>query len=63
MNNTEYPIAVEIKSSEDLNIDFQQYWFAFKRRWLSATVIAGTKQWPILLLPQNPVRPVWGSAL
>lgn len=41
MNNTEYPIAVEIKSSEDLNIDFQQYWFAFKRRWLSATVIAG----------------------
>ncbi|MDY6902750.1 MAG: GumC family protein, partial [Cyanobacteriota bacterium] len=41
MNNTEYPIAVEIKSSEELNIDFQQYWFAFKRRWLSATVIAG----------------------
>ncbi|MEL6460494.1 MAG: polysaccharide biosynthesis tyrosine autokinase [Cyanobacteria bacterium J06621_15] len=41
MNNTEYPIAVEIKSSEDLNIDFQQYWFAFKRRWLSASVIAG----------------------
>jgi len=42
MNNTEYPIAVEIKSSEDLNIDFQQYWFAFKRRWLSASVIAGS---------------------
>lgn len=42
MNNTEYPIAVEIKSSEDLNIDFGQYWFAFKRRWLSASVIAGS---------------------
>ena len=42
MNNTEYPIAVEIKSSEDLNIDFQQYWFAFKRRWFSASVIAGS---------------------
>ena len=42
MNNTEYPIAVEIKSSEDLNIDIQQYWFAFKRRWLSAILITGS---------------------
>ncbi len=41
MNNTEYPIAVEIKNSDDLNIDFQQYWFALKRRWLPATGIAG----------------------
>lgn len=41
MNSKEYPIAVEIKNSEDLNIDFQQYWFALKRRWLPAIVIAG----------------------
>ncbi len=41
MNPTEYPVAVEIKNSEDLNIDFQQYWFAIKRRWLPAIVIAG----------------------
>ncbi len=42
MNRTEYPIAVEIKNSEDLNIDFQQSWFSLKRRWLAATIISGT---------------------
>ncbi|MBV6624288.1 MAG: hypothetical protein KI793_15335 [Rivularia sp. (in: Bacteria)] len=41
MNNTEYPIAVEIKNSEDLNIDLQQYWFALKRRFLPAMAITG----------------------
>ncbi|OKH34569.1 capsular biosynthesis protein [Calothrix sp. HK-06] len=41
MNRTEYPIAVEIKNSEDLDVDFQQYWFSLKRRWLAATVISG----------------------
>lgn len=42
MNRTEYPIAVEIKNSENLDMDFQQYWFSLKRRWLAATVISGT---------------------
>ncbi|MCJ8280394.1 MAG: hypothetical protein MJK14_10945 [Rivularia sp. ALOHA_DT_140] len=41
MNNTEYPIAVEIKNSDDLNIDFQQYWFALKRRFVPAIGVAG----------------------
>jgi capsular exopolysaccharide synthesis family protein len=41
MNRTEYPIAVEIKNSEDLDIDFQQYWFSLKRRWLAATIASG----------------------
>lgn len=41
MNNTGNSIAVEIKNSEDLNIDFQQYWFALKRRWLPAIGFSG----------------------
>ncbi|GJD23846.1 Fis family transcriptional regulator [Rivularia sp. IAM M-261] len=41
MNRTEQPITVEIKNSEDLNIDFQQYWFILKRQWLAATAVAG----------------------
>lgn len=41
MNRTEQPITVEIKNSEDLNIDFQQYWFVLKRQWLAATAVAG----------------------
>lgn len=41
MNNTGNSIAVEIKNSEDLNIDFQQYWFALKRRWLPAIGVSG----------------------
>lgn len=41
MNPTKYPIAVEIKNSEDLNINFQQYWSVLKRRWLPAMGITG----------------------
>ncbi len=40
MNNTGNSISVEIKNSEDLNIDFQQYWFALKRRCLPAIAIS-----------------------
>ncbi len=41
MNIKEDPIVLEIKNSQDLNIDFQQYWFALKRRWLPAIGVTG----------------------
>jgi uncharacterized protein involved in exopolysaccharide biosynthesis len=41
MKYTEPPILVKSTKSEDLDIDFQQYWFVLKRRWLPAMSILG----------------------
>jgi capsular exopolysaccharide synthesis family protein len=46
MKYTEPPILVKSTKSEDLDIDFQQYWFILKRRWLPAISVLGA----ILLL-------------
>lgn len=41
MGNLESPILVKSTKSEDLNIDFQQYWFVLKRRGLPALSVLG----------------------
>ena len=41
MKSAEHRIPVNSIKSEDLDIDFQQYWFVLKRRWLPAMSILG----------------------
>jgi capsular exopolysaccharide synthesis family protein len=41
MKSTDHTISVEPIKSDDLDLDFQQYWFIIKRRWLPAMSIFG----------------------
>lgn len=65
MKSTEQSMSVEPVKADDLDLDFQQYWFIIKRRWLPAVSVFGAIFVLIVvaLSKQNPFYTTQGKLL